>query len=102
MGYSGERGLLRLAFHPRFAANGRFYVNYINRHGDMRVERYEAAPAVDTANPTSACLMLFVARPYPNHNGGDVLFGPTGCSASTRTGTVSVWARCSVSCSGST
>ncbi|MGD0484521.1 MAG: PQQ-dependent sugar dehydrogenase [Gemmatimonadales bacterium] len=32
--YGGERGLLGLAFHPRFATNGRFYVNYTDRHGD--------------------------------------------------------------------
>ncbi len=30
---SGERGLLGLAFHPQYAANGRFFVNY-TRAGD--------------------------------------------------------------------
>ena len=78
VGYGGERGLLGLAFHPHFAQNGRFYVNYTDRNGDTRVERYEAAPAADSADPASARLVLSVAQPYANHNGGDVLFGPDG------------------------
>jgi glucose/arabinose dehydrogenase len=78
VGYGGERGLLGLAFHPRYAANGRFYVNYTDRHGDTRVERYGATPSADTADPSSARPVLFVAQPYANHNGGDVLFGPDG------------------------
>ncbi len=78
VGYGGERGLLGLAFHPRFATNGRFYVDYTNRHGDTRVERYTAGPSADTADRASAQQVLFVAQPYPNHNGGDVLFGPDG------------------------
>ena len=78
VGYGGERGLLGLAFHPRYATNGRFYVNYTDRHGDTRVERYTAEPAADTADPASAQLVLTVAQPYANHNGGDILFGPDG------------------------
>ena len=78
VGYGGERGLLGLAFHPHFAANGRFFVNYTDRHGDTRVERYEAAPSADSADLASARLVLAVAQPYANHNGGDVLFGPDG------------------------
>ena len=78
VGYGGERGLLGLAFHPGYAANGRFYVDYTDRNGDTRVERYTAAPAADTADPASAHQVLFVAQPYANHNGGDVLFGPDG------------------------
>lgn len=78
VGYGGERGLLGLAFHPRYAANGRFYVDYTDRHGDTRVERYTARPAADVADRASAHPVLFVAQPYANHNGGDVLFGPDG------------------------
>jgi glucose/arabinose dehydrogenase len=74
----GERGLLGLAFHPRFAENGRFYVDYTDRNGDTRVERYTAAPGADTADPASAQLVLAVTQPYANHNGGDVAFGPDG------------------------
>ncbi len=76
--YGGERGLLGLAFHPGYAQNGWFYVDYTDRNGDTRVERYTAAPSADTADPASAHQVLFVAQPYANHNGGDVVFGPDG------------------------
>ena len=39
----GERGLLGLAFHPDYARNGRFYVDYTNRAGDTRVVEYTRA-----------------------------------------------------------
>jgi glucose/arabinose dehydrogenase len=74
----GERGLLGLAFHPRYAQNGFFYVNYTDASGDTRVERYRASPASDRADPASASLVLSVAQPYANHNGGHVAFGPDG------------------------
>jgi hypothetical protein len=76
--YGGEQGLLGLAFHPHYATNGRFYVDYTDRHGDTRVEGYVASPTADTADRASAHQVLFVAQPYANHNGGDVLFGPDG------------------------
>jgi glucose/arabinose dehydrogenase len=78
VGYGGERGLLGLAFHPRYAENGRFYVDYTDRHGDTHVERYTAAPGADTADPATASPVLLVAQPYANHNGGDLVFGPDG------------------------
>jgi glucose/arabinose dehydrogenase len=75
----GERGLLSVAFHPNYAANGFLYVNYTDLQGDTRVERYTVSAtdsnAVDT---TSHKLILFVPQPYPNHNGGLVMFGPDG------------------------
>jgi hypothetical protein len=76
--YGGERGLLSVAFHPRYATNGRFYVNYTDRRGDTRVERYVAAPSADTAYPASAALVIGAAQPFANHNGGHILFGPDG------------------------
>lgn len=78
VGSSGERGLLSVAFHPRFAENGRLYVNYTDRSGDTRIERYEAEPDADAVDPASAALVLAVAQPYANHNGGLNLFGPDG------------------------
>lgn len=74
----GERGLLSLAFHPRYAANGHFYVNYTDRRGDTRIERYTVSRDPDRADPESALLILEVDQPYSNHNGGHVLFGPDG------------------------
>jgi glucose/arabinose dehydrogenase len=74
----GERGLLSLAFHPRYAENGLFYVNYTDTRGDTRVERYRVSSDRDRADPSSAELVLYVKQPYANHNGGHVLFGPDG------------------------
>lgn len=75
----GERGLLGLAFHPRYAENGRFFVNYTNRDGDTHISEFRASPASgDTADPGSEKRLLFVAQPFSNHNGGGLAFGPDG------------------------
>jgi hypothetical protein len=78
VGYGGERGLLSVAFHPRYAANGRFFVNYTDRDGDTHVAEFRADPASGIADPTSERTLLLVEQPYSNHNGGHVLFGPDG------------------------
>ena len=76
----GERGLLSVAFHPEFAQNGLFYVDYTEAgSGDTRVERYTvSASDPDRADPASATPILSVAQPYANHNGGQLAFGPDG------------------------
>jgi len=74
----GERGLLSVAFHPRYRDNGFLYVNYTDVNGDTRVERYHVTGDPDVADPGSGHLVLFVKQPYANHNGGLVLFGPDG------------------------
>jgi glucose/arabinose dehydrogenase len=75
----GERGLLGLAFHPRYAENGRFFVNYTNRDGDTHVSEFRASPpSGDSADPGSEKRLLFVAQPFANHNGGGLAFGPDG------------------------
>jgi hypothetical protein len=74
----GERGLLSMAFHPSYAANGFFYVNYTDRNGDTRIERYRVGADRNRADPASAKLILGVAQQFPNHNGGLVVFGPDG------------------------
>jgi glucose/arabinose dehydrogenase len=74
----GERGLLSVAFHPQYSTNGLFYVYYTDRNGDTRVERYHAAPGANTADAASAQLVLAVAQPFANHNGGLLMFGPDG------------------------
>ena len=78
VGYGGERGLLGMAFHPRYARNGTFFVNYTDRNGDTRIERYRVGHRPDVADPTSGKLVLAVPQPYANHNGGHLLFGPDG------------------------
>ncbi len=75
----GEQGLLSMAFDPRYATNGRFYVDYTDLNGNTRVVRYRASAAhPDAANPASARVLLGVAQPYSNHNGGQLQFGPDG------------------------
>ncbi|MEO6529243.1 MAG: PQQ-dependent sugar dehydrogenase [Gemmatimonadaceae bacterium] len=73
-----EQGLLGLAFHPNYAQNGYLYVDYTDPSGDTRVERYRVSADRDRADPASASLVLTVAQPYENHNGGMVAFGPDG------------------------
>ena len=75
----GEQGLLSVAFHPSYAANGFFYVNYTDLNGDTRVERYTVSVAdSNLADTATHKLILFIPQPYSNHNGGMVLFGPDG------------------------
>jgi len=73
-----EQGLLGLAFHPRFAENGRFFVYYTDRDGDSRLVEYTAAPDADRADPKTAKELFTVEQPYSNHNGGSLEFGPDG------------------------
>ena len=75
----GERGLLGLAFHPDYAGNGRFYVNYTDVDGDTRIVAYTvSADDPNAADPASADELLFVEQPAANHNGGWLAFGPDG------------------------
>lgn len=74
-----EQGLLGLAFHPGYADNGYFYINYTNTDGHTVIARY----SVDAANPSLAdessyFPLLTIEQPYANHNGGNIRFGPDG------------------------
>ncbi|MDH3470419.1 MAG: PQQ-dependent sugar dehydrogenase [Acidimicrobiia bacterium] len=72
-----EQGLLGLAFHPRYADNGRFFVYFINARGQSELAEFSAIS--DTmAEPESAKTLLTVAQPASNHNGGMLAFGPDG------------------------
>jgi glucose/arabinose dehydrogenase len=73
----GERGLLGLAFHPQFASNRRFFVNYTNPRGDTHIAELRAASA-DTADAGSERVLLTVAQPFANHNGGGLAFDNSG------------------------
>lgn len=75
----GERGLLGLAFHPKYAQNGWFFVNYTDRNGHTQVSRFSVRPDnPNVADPTSELPILKVEQPYPNHNGGCLKFGQDG------------------------
>jgi glucose/arabinose dehydrogenase len=71
-----EQGLLGLAFHPDYANNGFFYVNYTSP--DTHVVRYEVSSDPDVADPSSATPVLSIVQPQSNHNGGWTAFGPDG------------------------
>ena len=73
----GERGLLGLAFHPNYAANGYFFVNYTNTAGNTVIARYSVSGNPDVANTTGTILMT-ITQPFSNHNGGSIKFGPDG------------------------
>jgi glucose/arabinose dehydrogenase len=76
-----EQGLLGLAFHPQFAENGYLYVNYTGQTGvgDTVIARYSLLDGdPNQADPNSEVVLLTVAQPYANHNGGGMVFGPDG------------------------
>ena len=73
-----EEGLLGVALDPAFASNGQLWVYYSVAGGERRTRlaRFTASgdpPAVDVA---SELVVLEVAQPFANHNGGAVRFGP--------------------------
>jgi glucose/arabinose dehydrogenase len=79
VGSGGERGLLSVALHPQYRSSGLLFVNYTDKHGDTRIERYTVSAADrNVADPATAKLILAIDQPYANHNGGMNLFGPDG------------------------
>jgi glucose/arabinose dehydrogenase len=74
-----EQGLLGLAFHPGYASNGLFFVNYIDLRGDTVVASFRvSADDPNRADPASEVDIINVHQPYANHNGGGLAFGPDG------------------------
>ena len=74
----GERGLLALAFHPRYRRNGLFYVLYTDLDSSVVLARYRVSSDPDRADPASGRIVLQAPSEFQNHNGGQVLFGPDG------------------------
>lgn len=73
----GERGLLGLAFHPDYANNGYFFVNYTNNAGNTVVSRFTVdGTDPDIADPSSELILMTINQPFGNHNGGCIAFGP--------------------------
>jgi glucose/arabinose dehydrogenase len=78
--FGGEQGLLGLAFHPNYAVNGYFYVDYV---ADNPLRTIIARYSVDPNNPTQALenselVLLEVNQPFSNHKGGQIAFGADG------------------------
>ncbi|MCH7595517.1 MAG: PQQ-dependent sugar dehydrogenase [Planctomycetes bacterium] len=93
-----ERGLLGMTFHPDYASNGRFFIRYSaprsstgsepcdvttfnpGCHAAIVAEYHVAGDPTtnNVADATSEIILLTVAEPQFNHNGGDLAFGPDG------------------------
>jgi glucose/arabinose dehydrogenase len=73
-----EQGLLGLAFHPQYAQNGRFFVNYTDNNSQDVIARFQVSNDPNVADPHSEVKLLGVDDPFPNHNGGVLAFGPDG------------------------
>ena len=82
----GEQGLLGLAFPPNAATTRRFFLDFTNRSGDTVVARFRRSDDPAVADPAtrfdlrwgSATAPAFIAQPFANHNGGNLVFGPDG------------------------
>ena len=75
-----EEGLLGLALDPDFESNGEFYVYYTASSPRRSVaSRFTVTDDdIDLADAGSESIIIEVSQPYPNHNGGQILFGPDG------------------------
>jgi glucose/arabinose dehydrogenase len=73
-----EQGLLGIALSPQYASNGYFYVNYTDTNGNTVIARFSADPDKATARTDSQKILLRIKQPYPNHNGGSMVFGSDG------------------------
>lgn len=75
----GEKGLLSVAFHPRYRENGVFFVDYTTKPDRLytHVSRFKIRDR-HRADPASETVLLEIHQPYSNHNGGQLAFGPDG------------------------
>ncbi|MER6635923.1 PQQ-dependent sugar dehydrogenase [Streptomyces microflavus] len=69
----GERGLLGVAFDPEFA---HFYISYTDLEGTSTIDEFAVQDG--ELQPDTRRTVLTQEQPYPNHNGGDIKFGPDG------------------------
>lgn len=75
----GEQGLLSVAFHPDYAQNGRFFVDYTRTDdGATIMAEFHVSSDPNLADLTSERILLVIRQPFSNHNGGLVKFGPDG------------------------
>ncbi len=75
----GEMGLLGMAFHPAYATNGYFFVYYTPAPEESVLSRFQVSTGdPGMADATTEVVLLRIAQPFTNHNGGQLAFGPDG------------------------
>lgn len=79
----GEKGLLSIAFHPNYPAKPKMYVNYtapaptlLGSKLETIVAEYDVSPETNRPVKSSERVILRIGQPFPNHNGGQIAFGP--------------------------
>ena len=70
----GERGLLGLAFHPKFNTNGLFFVDYTDVNGNIQISRFHVVPRGNIASSTETKILNIAHPSFANHNGGQLEF----------------------------
>jgi glucose/arabinose dehydrogenase len=78
VGLGFEQGLVALAFHPDYANNGRFFVDYTDIQGTTYISEFARSRDPDLAQIASERVVLRVPQPFDTHNGGGLAFGPDG------------------------
>ncbi len=76
---AGEGGLLGLAFHPRYAQNGSFFIYSVDTGGNIAIDRGTVSADANVADPQSLRRVITIPHPgFTNHYGGMLAFGPDG------------------------
>jgi glucose/arabinose dehydrogenase len=73
---TGERGLLSIAFHPKYVTNNFVFAYYTTKNGDLTISRFTVNPTTKVA--ANKLELLSIPHPRENHNGGQLQFGPDG------------------------
>lgn len=80
--FRGERGLLGMAFHPRFPDDLRIFLSYtgLNSLNELTsfISAFTASADGLVLDTTSEEVILSVFQPFGNHNGGHIAFGRDG------------------------
>lgn len=76
----GEDGLFSIAFHPDYATNGKFYVNYTTLANPRRtrISQFTVSGNPNIADAASEVVLREITQPFSNHNAGQLQFGPDG------------------------
>ncbi|HEY5760577.1 MAG TPA: PQQ-dependent sugar dehydrogenase [Steroidobacter sp.] len=74
-----EAGLLGMAFHPNYPTDNRVFLSYTNNDPwTLRLSSFTSSDGGATLNPASETRLLTIDKPFDNHNGGNIAFGPDG------------------------